>query len=82
VGLGNVTALALSLLWKAGPIILAVIGWLGARLYYMRAGAAKERAKREAADRLVNDIADDVQSDIGAMSPEQIDAELRKRAKR
>jgi hypothetical protein len=76
------TAIALSLLWKAWPIALAFIGWLGARLYYMQAGAAKERAKREAADRLVNDIADDVQSDVGSMSPEQIDAELRKRAKR
>jgi hypothetical protein len=75
-------ALFLSLLWKIGPFILAAIGWLGARIYYMRAGAAKERAKREAADRMVEDIADQVQSDVGSMSPEQIDAELRKRAKR
>jgi hypothetical protein len=76
------TALALSLLWKAGPIILAVIGWLGARLYYMRAGAAKERAKREAADRMVEDISDQIQNDVRAMSPEQVDAELRKRARK
>jgi hypothetical protein len=75
------TALALSLLWKAGPIILAVIGWLGARLYYMRAGAAKERAKREAADRLVNDISDQVDNDIGALTPEQRREALRKRAR-
>jgi hypothetical protein len=76
------TAFALSLLWKAWPIALAFIGWLGARIYYMRAGAAKERAKREAADRMVEDIADQVQSDVGSMSPEQIDAELRKRARK
>jgi hypothetical protein len=64
------TALALSLLWKLWPAILAV------------AGAAKERAKREAADRMVEDIADQVQSDVGSMSPEQIDAELRKRSRK
>jgi hypothetical protein len=75
------TALALSLLWKAGPIILAVIGWLGARLYYMRAGAAKERAKREAADRMVEDIADQISDDVGAMTPPQRREALRKRAR-
>jgi cytochrome c-type biogenesis protein CcmH/NrfF len=76
------TALALSLLWKLWPAILAVGGALLWGFRQRQAGAAKERAKREAADRLVNEIADDVQSDVGSMSPEQIDAELRKRAKR
>lgn len=76
------TALLLSLAWKFWPVIAAVVGFLGTRIYYERKGAAKERAKREAADRLVNDLADDVQSDIGSMSAEQRREELRKWAKR
>jgi hypothetical protein len=76
------TALALSLLWKLWPAILAVGGALLWGFRQRQAGAAKERAKREAADRMVEDIADQVQSDVGSMSKEQIDAELRKRAKR
>jgi hypothetical protein len=76
------TALALSLLWKLWPAILAVGGTLLWGFRQRQAGAAKERARREAADRMVEDIADQVQSDVGSMSPEQIDAELRKRARR
>jgi type II secretory pathway pseudopilin PulG len=63
-------------------IIAGILGALGWGWKQRSAGAAKERAKREAADRMVEDIADQVQSDVGSMSPEQIDAELRKRAKR
>jgi hypothetical protein len=74
-------ALFLSLLWKIGPFILAAIGFLGYGKYKERIGAKKEIAKREAADRMVEDIADQVQSDVGSMSKEQIDAELRKRAR-
>jgi hypothetical protein len=77
----DMTALALSLLWKAGPIILAVIGWLGARTFYMRAGAVKERAKREAADRMVEDIADQISDDVHAMTPPQRREALRKKAR-
>lgn len=76
------TALALSLLWKALPFIIGIIVWLGGRFFYERKGAAKERAKREAADRMVEDLADEIQNDVRAMSPEQIDAELRKRARK
>lgn len=75
-------ALLISLLWKVGPFILAAVGWLGARVYYERRGAANERAKRDAADRRANDVADEIQNDVRAMSPEQVDAELRKRAKK
>lgn len=80
-GVGEVSALALSLLWKAVPVILAAIGWLGARLYYMRAGAAKERAKQAAAEAKARETADDIQNDIGAMTPEQRREALRKWAK-
>jgi hypothetical protein len=76
------TALLFWFLGKAWPVLIAVGGALLWGFRQRRAGAAKERAKREAADRMVEDIADQVQSDVGSMSPEQIDAELRKRAKR
>ena len=72
------TALALSLLWKLWPAILAVGGALLWGWKQRSAGAAKERAKREAADRLVNDISDQVDNDIGAMTPEQRRERLRK----
>jgi hypothetical protein len=76
------TALALSLLWKLWPAILAVGGALLWGFRQRQAGAAKERARREAADRMVEDIADQIQNDVRAMSPEQVDAELRKRARK
>jgi hypothetical protein len=76
------TALALSLLWKLWPAILAVGGALLWGFRQRQAGAAKERAKREAADRMVEDIADQIQNDVRAMSPEQVDAELRKRSRK
>jgi hypothetical protein len=75
------TALFLSLLWKVGPFILAAIGFLGYGKYKERIGAKKEIAKREAADRLVNDISDQVDNDIGALTPEQRREALRKRAR-
>ncbi len=76
------TAIAWALLAKFWPFILGVLGWLGARFYYMRQGAASERAKQAKADARVQDIADDIQNDVRAMSPEQVDAELRKRARK
>lgn len=75
------TALAISLLWKALPFIVGIIVWLGGRFFYERKGAAKERAKREAADRMVEDLADEVESDIGVLTPEQRREELRKWAR-
>lgn len=76
------SALLLGFLWKLWPAILAVGGALLWGWKQRKAGAAKERAKREAADRMVEDIADQVQNDVRAMSPEQVDAELRKRARK
>ena len=75
------SALFLSLLWKAIPFIVAAIGFLGYGKYKERVGAQKEKAKQAAADKRANDIADEIMDDVRAMSPEQIDAELRKRAK-
>lgn len=62
-------------------IIAGVVGAFGWGWKQRRAGAAKERAKREAADRLVNDISDQVDNDIGALTPEQRREALRKRAR-
>jgi hypothetical protein len=79
------TALLLGLLWKfSGYIIAGVgafVGFLAWRIRERRVGAATERAKREAADRLVNDISDQVDNDIGALTPEQRREALRKRAR-
>ena len=75
------TAFALSLLLKFWPVIAGIAGALWWGWKRERVGAAKERAKREAADRMVEDISDEIQNDVRAMSPEQIDAELRKRAR-
>lgn len=63
-------------------IIAGVVGAFGWGWKQRRAGAAKERSKREAADRMVEDIADQIQNDVRAMSPEQVDAELRKRSRK
>lgn len=76
------TAFLLSLALKFWPVIAAVAGGLWWGIRQRRAGAASERAKIDAADKRVRDIADEIQNDVGAMSPEQIDAELRKRAKK
>ena len=80
------TAILLGFLQQfSGPIlagVAALVGFFAWRARERRVGASQERAKREAADRMVEDIADQVQSDVGSMSPEQIDAELRKRARK
>jgi hypothetical protein len=75
-------ALLISLLWKVGPFIAAAIGFFGYGKYKEHVGAKKVRDELAAADRRVRDEADDIQNDVRAMSPEQVDAELRKRAKR
>lgn len=77
-------SILLSLLMN--PTVLAILAGIAAVFGWgwkqRRAGAASERAKQAKADQRARDIADDVQSDIGSMSPEQIEAELRKRAKK
>jgi len=75
------TTLLLTLLGKFWPYLVLIAGGIGWGIKQRSAGAAKERAKRDAADKRANDIADDIQNDVRAMSPEQVDAELRKRAR-
>lgn len=76
------SAAVIALLWKALPFILGIVGFFGYGKYKERIGATKERAKQAAAEAKARDIADDVQNDIGALTPEQQRAELRAWAKK
>ena len=66
------------------PTLMAVIGAVVAALGWgikqKRAGMAEERAKQAAAEQRAVDVANEVQSDVGVMSTEQVRAELAKRA--
>ncbi len=76
------TALLLSAI--TNPTLIAIMGGLlfGLVTFFKgnSRGASRERAKREAEEAKARDIASEVQSDIGAMSPDQVRAEMRKRA--
>ncbi|CAN7624893.1 hypothetical protein [Aminobacter sp. LjRoot7] len=69
----------------SNPTLLAIMGGVVAVLVaYIKGGmdtAKKERAKREAEEAKARDIVDEVQSDVGAMSPDQVRAELAKRTR-
>jgi hypothetical protein len=77
------TALILSAL--TNPTLLAIMGGLlfGLVTFFKgnSCGAAKERAKREAEEAKARDVVDEVQSDVGAMSVDQVRAELAKRTR-
>lgn len=78
------TALILAIL--SNPTVLAIIAGIAAALGWgvkqRRAGAAKERQKQAHAEAKARDIRDEVQSDIGTMSPDHIRSELAKRARK
>lgn len=77
------TLLALSLI--SNPTLLAIMGGvLAALVAYLKGnsrGARVEREKQAKTEQQARDIRDEVQSDIGAMSPDQVRAELAKRAR-
>lgn len=77
------TALIVSLL--SNPTMLAImagiIGALGWGFKQRVAGARLERDKQAKAEQKARDVADEVQTDVGAMSPDQVRAELAKRAR-
>ncbi len=75
------TAFLLPLLLKFWPILAAVIGALGWGARQRFVGAQKDRAKQAKAEAAARDVADEIQNDIGAMTPEQQRAELRKWAR-
>lgn len=78
------TALIVSFL--SNPTLLAImagiIGALGWGFKQRLTGARLEREKQAKAEQKARDIAEEVQSDVGAMSPDQVRAELAKRAQR
>lgn len=68
------------------PTVLAILAGIAAAFGWgwkqRRSGAAAVRAEQAKADQRVRDVADEIQNDVRAMSPEQVEAELRKRAKK
>ena len=76
------TALFLSLLWKALPFILGAVGFFGYGKYKERVGAKKVRAEQAAAEQRARDVAEQVDNDIGAMTPIQRREALRKWTKK
>ncbi len=76
-------SILLSLLMN--PTVLAILAGITAAFGWgwkqRRAGAAAVRAEQAKADQRVRDVADEIQNDVRAMSPEQVEAELRKRAR-
>ena len=75
------TTLLLTLLGKFWPYLVLIAGGIGWGIKQRSAGAAKERAKQAAAEAKARETADDIQNDIGAMTPEQRREALRKWAK-
>ena len=77
------TALLVSFL--SNPTMLAImagiIGALGWGFKQRLTGARLEREKQATAEQKARDVLDDVQSDVGAMSADQVRAELAKRAR-
>lgn len=77
------TALALSVI--SNPTLLAIMGGIVAVLFaYIKGGidtARKEHTKREAEEAKARDVVEEVQSDVGAMSADQVRAELAKRTR-
>lgn len=66
--------------WIVGAlaVVVAVVGaWLKGRL----SGAKAERAKQAERETAARDVRDQVQSDVGAMSADQIRSELAKRTR-
>lgn len=76
--------LLLSLLLN--PTVLAILAGIAAVFGWgwkqRRAGREEVRAEQAKADQRARDLADEIQNDVGSMSPELIEAELRKRVLR
>jgi len=77
------TAIALSLI--SNPTLIAIMGGLLAALVaFLKGngrGARLERDRQAKAEQKARDVRDEVQNDVGAMSPDQVRAELGKRAR-
>ena len=69
----------------SNPTLIAIMGGLLAALVaFLKGnsrGARLERDKQAKAEQKARDVRDEVQNDVGAMSPDQVRAELGKRAR-
>lgn len=69
----------------ANPTVLAVLGGIGAVVFAFlkgkSSGAAKERQKQATERQKARDVADEVDNDIGALTPEQVKERLSKWAR-
>ena len=72
------TTLALAILGKFWWLIAAGLGALAWGIKQRSAGASAERAKQAAKEAKARDVAEEVENDIGAMTPEQRREALRK----
>ena len=67
---------------KFWPYIIGALGLGFAALKLRQSGAASERAKQAAAEAKARDIRDQVDNDLGTLTPAQQREELKKWAKR
>ncbi len=69
----------------SNPTLIAIMGGLLAVLVaFLKGnsrGARLERDRQAKAEQKARDVRDEVQNDVGAMSPDQVRAELGKRAR-
>jgi hypothetical protein len=75
------TALIITGLLKFWPVIAGVLGLLGWGIAQRRSGAKAERARQAASEKAARDISDEVQNDVGALTPEQAREALKKWAR-
>lgn len=71
-----------ALLLRFWPYIVAVGAAIFGAWKIRQSGVNSERAKQAAEEARARDIKDEVQNDVGAMSPDHVRAELAKRAAR
>jgi hypothetical protein len=76
------TAILLPLLLKFWWVIGGALGILGWGISQRRSGARNERARQAASEKAARDISDEVQNDVGALTPEQAREALKKWSRR
>jgi hypothetical protein len=72
------TAILLPLLLKFWWVIGGALGVLGWGIAQRRSGARNERARQAASEAKARDVADEVDNDIGTLTPTQARERLRK----
>jgi hypothetical protein len=75
------TALLLAFIGKFWPFIAGAFGLVGFGMWRQGAGVLKERARQAASEAKARDVADEVDNDIGTLTPTQARERLRKWSK-